>query len=206
MKKTATWLAACMAAACALAPVIGCSSETEEPDPGIVYNADEWLITGTSVRLYRGKETDVTIPAGVTEIREHAFERCDAASVTIPGSVTVIGYSAFEGCKSLKSVTIPASVTSIGNGAFWDCTSLVSVTIPASVTEIGQEAFYECTSLTSVTISASVTSIGSRAFRDCTSLTTINYTGTEAQWNAITKGSSWDAFTGDYAITYNYTE
>ncbi|MBD5426682.1 MAG: hypothetical protein HDR38_03895, partial [Treponema sp.] len=67
MKKTATWLAACMAAACAL--VTGCSSETEEPAPGIVYNADEWLITGTSVRLYRGKETDVTIPAGVTKIR-----------------------------------------------------------------------------------------------------------------------------------------
>ncbi|MDE6774314.1 MAG: leucine-rich repeat domain-containing protein, partial [Treponemataceae bacterium] len=142
MKKTATWLAACMAAACALAPVIGCSSETEEPAPGIVYNADEWLITGTSVRLYRGKETDVTIPAGVTEIREHAFERCDAASVTIPGSVTVIGYSAFEGCKSLKSVTIPSSVTGIGSRAFYGCTSLTSVTILASVTGIGDYAFY----------------------------------------------------------------
>ena len=160
MKKTATWLAACMAAACALAPVIGCSSETEEPDPGIVYNADEWLITGTSVRLYRGKETDVTIPAGVTEIREHAFERCDAASVTIPGSVTVIGYSAFEGCKSLKSVTIPSSVTVIGSSAFRGCESLESVTIPASVTSIGGRAFSLCESLKTVEISDGVTSIG----------------------------------------------
>ena len=58
--------------------------------------------------------------------------------------------------------------------------------------------------ITDVLIPDSVTSIGSSAFRYCTSLTSIKYRGTEAQWNAITKGDSWDYETGNYTITYNY--
>jgi hypothetical protein len=49
-----------------------------------------------------------------------------------------------------------------------------------------------------------VTSIGDRAFYSCRRLSSIYYTGTEEQWKAITKGSSWDYDTGDYTIYYNY--
>ncbi|MDE5614512.1 MAG: hypothetical protein K2I74_07710, partial [Treponemataceae bacterium] len=67
MKKQ-TWLAACMAAACALALVTGCSGETDEPEePGVVYK-DGWLLAGSTVRQYRGAETSVTTPEGVTRI------------------------------------------------------------------------------------------------------------------------------------------
>ena len=93
---------------------------------------------------------------------------------------------------------------SIGDSAFYNCYSLTSVTIPDSVTSIGERAFYSCNSLTSVTIPDSVTSIGNDAFRYCSSLTSIKYRGTEAEWKAITKGSSWNYNTGKHTITYNY--
>ena len=40
-----------------------------------------------------------------------------------------------------------------------------------------------------VTIPNSVTSIGYRAFQYCSALTSVNFTGTQEQWNAITKGN-----------------
>ena len=130
--------------------------------------------------------TSITIPDSVTSIGGGAFEDCTSlTSITIPDSVTSIGGGAFEDCTSLTSITIPDSVTSIGEGAFSDCTSLTSITIPDSVTSIGNYAFVSCTSLTSITIPDSVTSIGYEAFYNCSNLKDVYYTGTEAQWKAI---------------------
>ena len=127
------------------------------------------------------------------------------AALVIPNGVTSIGDSTFYMCEKLNNVTIPDSVKSIGEYAFENC-SLTSVTIPDGVTSIEEYTFRSCSRLTSVTIPDNVKSIGNSAFKYCYALTTINYTGTEEQWNAITKGSDWDAYTGDYTITYNYTE
>ena len=101
---------------------------------------------------------------------------------------------------------IPDKVTSIGEFTFSNCTNLTSVEIPNNVTRIERNTFYFCKSLASVTIPVSVTYIGVQAFSSCTNLTTINYAGTEEQWDAITKDSSWDKGAGSYAITYNYKE
>lgn len=128
----------------------------------------------------------------VTSIGGSAFSDCSSlTSITIPNSVTSIGGYVFYNCRSLTSVTIPNGVLSIGERGFSYCTSLTSVTIPNSVTSIEYYAFQLCTSLTSVTIPNSVTSIEERSFSGCTSLTSISYTGTIAQYNAITKGTNW---------------
>lgn len=116
-------------------------------------------------------------------------------------------YITFEAPKppvitNLKTVIIGKGVKNIGTFAFAFCSKITSVEIPSNVTSIGDSAFYDCDSLTSVVIGNSVTSIASFAFNSCASLTSIKYRGTEAQWNEISKGSSWKPSSA--TITYNY--
>ena len=150
--------------------------------------------------------TSITIPDSVTSIGSWAFSNCiSLTSITIPDSVTSIGIRAFSNCRSLTSIDIPDGVTSIGNYAFYNCTSLTSITIPDSVTSIGNYAFSYCSSLTSVTIGNGVTSIGNSAFRYCYDLEKIIYCGTSTEWNAISKGSSWDSSAGRDTANGTYT-
>lgn len=89
-------------------------------------------------------------------------------------------------------------------GAF-EYTSVTSVVLPESLEVIGARSFAKCRKLTDVVIPASVTSIGYYAFGECASLTHIYYSGTQEQWNAISKTAGWDTdISGSYTITYNY--
>ncbi len=139
-------------------------------------NADGISITIIDY-LNSGLATPVSIPATintlpVTMIGDDAFGYCSLTSVTIPFGVTNIGDFAFESCNRLTNATIPGSVTNIGFGAF--CfTGLKSVTISNGVTSIESTAFEFCTSLRNVTISASVTNIGFGAFEGCNILQAI---------------------------------
>ena len=173
----------------------GCTGLTSVMIPDGVTSIESEAFDGCS------SLTSVTIGNGVTSIGYEVFHGCSGlTSVTIGSGVTSIGERAFEGCSGLTSVTIPDSVTSIGFCAFYNCSKLTSVTIPDSVTSIGNYAFCGCSGLTSVTIGNGVTSIRSEAFRDCSGLTSVTFTGTKAQWNAISKGSSWNSNTGSYTV------
>ena len=119
---------------------------------------------------YKGKDSNVVIPNGVTSIGKSAFSGCILRKVKIPNGVTSIGESAFSGCSLGDGVTIPKSVTSIGNSAFAGCEYLTSIVIPDSVTSIGDSAFYHCSKLRRVTISDGVMSIGKKAFGECYNL------------------------------------
>ena len=166
--------------------------------------------------------TGVTIPASVTSIEWSAFYECESLETVAYGG-TLAQWCALDAyclmkyaeqvtmsdgtdLKHMPTLAIPDGVRSIGDGAFKNCAELTSVTIPASVVIVGGRAFADCTGLTDVTIPEGVTDIGYSAFWGCTKLATINYAGTKEQWNAITKGSNWDADTGEYTITYNYKE
>jgi hypothetical protein len=118
--------------------------------------------------------TSITIPDGITWIRDCAFAGCTSLiSIPLPNSVKWIGEAAFKSCTSLTSITIPNGVTKIENSTFSYCTSLTSITIPNSVKSIGGWAFSQCYGLPSITIPGNVTSIEGGAFVDCFKLTSI---------------------------------
>lgn len=142
--------------------------------------------------------TTITIPSSVSYLSESLFDDCDSLN-NITVSESNIDYSSEAGVLFNKNKTkllcfppakkgnyiIPESVTTIGTYAFEGYTALTSITIPAGVTMIERGAFCFCTSLESITIQDKVQIIESGAFYGCDSLTEVNYTGTEAEWNAI---------------------
>ena len=140
----------------------------------------------------------------ITEFSYDAFSGCtNLKNVEIPNTLKFMEDGTFYGCTSLESITIPESVTSIGWGVFNGCTSLKNITIPNGVTYIGGCVFNGCTSLESIIIPSSVTNIGYNVVNGCTNLKNIYYTGTEAEWNAITISSENEALK-NATITYNY--
>lgn len=101
------------------------------------------------------------------------------------------------------SVRFSDTVTNIGNGAFTWFENLESVTISDSVTIIDEYAFAGVGTLRRIVIPTSVTMISDGAFEECWSLSDIYYTGTEAQWNAITIGENNDGIESVATVHYN---
>lgn len=83
-------------------------------------------------------------------------------------------------------------LTRLSKGAFSLCKGLTSIVIPDSVISIGSFAFSYCIGLTSITITNSLTFIGPSAFYNCNVLKSITFEGTMEQWQAISKGTSWN--------------
>ena len=131
----------------------------------------------------------------VKEIYNGAFSsNKNITSVTIPDSVTAILDDAFDGCTSLQSVLFGenSKLMSIAGGAFAQCENLKELELPNGLTTIGSGAFFK-SGLTSITIPVSVKTIADQAFLSAKNLNEIYYEGNVAQWNAISKGSRWNA-------------
>ena len=70
----------------------------------------------------------VTVPEGVTVIKNHAFDCCwQLGKVYLPDSLETIGYGAFSNCENLIEITIGSGLRSVGNCAFDYCDSLRKV-------------------------------------------------------------------------------
>ena len=66
----------------------------------------------------------LTLPKGIREVRERAFEGCvRLSSLRLPESLEHIAARAFYGCAALKDIALPANLTynNIGNLAFGGC-------------------------------------------------------------------------------------
>ena len=135
----------------------------------------DFLIENGVLTEYKGSDTAVTIPEGVTEIGKEAFFRVSFTleEVTLPQSLTKIGSSGFWGCVKLEAIDIPASVTEIGDNAFASCRALTELTIPGTVKTVGNSAFMDCTALTGLTIEPGVETLEASAFWGCTALTEV---------------------------------
>ncbi|MBQ8767743.1 MAG: leucine-rich repeat domain-containing protein [Clostridia bacterium] len=165
---------------------------------------------GNRAFQFSARLSEITISDYVNSIGSYAFEgtsfynndanwendvlyignHCIVADTDIAGKCAIkdntitIADDAFNNCFELTEVVIGENVKTIGEWAFgW--TKISKLEIPDSVTTISDFAFYNCNALTEVTIADGVVIIGSYAFGACDNITDVYYSGTEAQWNAI---------------------
>ncbi len=105
----------------------------------------------------------------------------EITSVVIGEDITAIGATAFSGLGELETVTLEdgSKLAKIGKGAFYNCASLTGIAIPYGVREIGEWAFYGCAALAE-----------------------IDFCGTQAEWDAVEKGDSWNVGAGACAVNY----
>lgn len=120
-----------------------------------------------------------TKEACLKEIREAAFENCDAlTSITLPASLDYVGKSAFYSCNALETVTFEENsiIKTIEDYAFRGCEKLALLVLPESLEEIKAFAFYDCKALASVVIpeNSKLSVIGDSAFSYCEKLTSFS--------------------------------
>ena len=169
------------------------------------------------------KLTSVTIPNSVISIEKYAFLNCtNRTNVYYTGTKTEWGN--VNGKDRLNSATlhyhcgataddnaywalVGGTLTISGSGDMANYTNadevqwkdsvadIKNVVIGNGVTNVGAYAFNGCENLTSVVIPTGVTQIGDNAFNDCNKLANVYYTGTKAEWDALTKGSGNDSLT-----------
>ena len=81
------------------------------------------------------------IPDTVITIAAHALRDCYALKeLTLPAGLRNIRQGAFEGC-GIRSLTVPSGVSTIETGAFARCPDLALITIPDTVRTIGENIF-----------------------------------------------------------------
>lgn len=94
-------------------------------------------VPSNTIKSYRCKITEITIPNETTTILADAFKDQGLTSVTLPNNLTSIGDEAFLG-NSLKKIIIPSSssIINIGNNAFSNNPSLISVCIESEESNV----------------------------------------------------------------------
>lgn len=120
----------------------------------------------------------VTIPEGVTVIRERSFfYNGGMTSVSMPGTLTVIMDEAFRGASSLRDADIPDGVTHLGFESFRNCSSLEEVTIPDSVGYAGEGTFKVCPSVRTLVIGSGLERVADWMFSYNSSLESVEFRG-----------------------------
>ena len=74
---------------------------------------NNFQIKGTTLVKYTGGGGEVTVPDGVTEIGEWAFQYSPVTKVILPETLEEIRSYAFYSCAELEEITLPASLTNL---------------------------------------------------------------------------------------------
>ena len=111
--------------------------------------------------------TTACLPDSLKYICDHAFSTHSLKSISIPGGVEEIGEYAFNSCQELESLTLNEGLVTIGRSAFNCCKNLQSIIIPHTVRRIEEDAFRFCTGLQSLTIPDVEIEVGRDAFGYC---------------------------------------
>lgn len=132
-------------------------------------NCNAIILTAENKLLYGCGAT--VIPSSITEIGEGSFKsHKEISNITIPEGVIEIGQEAFEGT-GLQEVQIPATTLLIGDKAFANCNNLTRLQLPADLTIIGNFAFANCSSLSTIAIeNPQPPQCGTNAFLHCRSM------------------------------------
>lgn len=132
----------------------------------------DFLMDGTTLVKYRGREKNVSIPEYVEVIGGSAFEdNTNVELVVIPNSVERIDPYAFWGCDNLDTVVLGRGLTGVGDYAFAGCKGLEEMSLPANIRSIGVQAFADCVNMTDISIPAETLYIHDTAFDGCAKLT-----------------------------------
>lgn len=159
-----------------------CGTRQGELEPQVVTMAkpavatpetDFFLYAGT-LKIYKGNDDIVTVPAGVTSIGSGVFkDRPNLKQVWLHEGVTSISSEAFMGCSGLEFINLPEGLNSIGPKAFKGCSSLNNVVLPNSLYKILDNAFQDCTSMESISLHDGITTLNYYAFSGCSSLRSV---------------------------------
>ena len=134
----------------------------------------DFIIENGVLKGYEGAcPAEITIPDGVTTIRERAFKNSGIKRIILPNSVQTIEPHAFAYCRNLEEVVLPDGLSVIPDSCFAECEKLKAINIPETVESIGDAAFDRCGALHELLIPQATKSIGNGAFFRCHSLSKI---------------------------------
>ena len=113
--------------------------------------------------------TTISVPNGVTEVKDSTFNNCKSlVSIEfdiVNSKLKTIGEQAFAGCGKLGSVldlTDPENI------------ELVTVNLPNSLVKVGTEAFMNCSGMWGIQFNYNISEIGDNAFNGCSNLAKVD--------------------------------
>lgn len=155
-----------------------------------------------------GSHENLTLYAGWQHVRYEVKENVKESTCTEPGSYDSVIYCSVCSAELGRTTVIVKmkdhTWNSEGICSDCGCSNGLSYNINSAGTGYILTGRGECTH-TDIVIPSSyrglpVVAISAEAFRDCTSLASIAYSGTKAQWRAISKKYDWNYNTGNYTI------
>ncbi len=88
---------------------------------------------------------ELTLPKGITIIRNRAFQGCSGfnGTLNLPSELIAIEDNAFEGCSNITKIIMGDNLESIGEYAFYYCRNISGdVIFPISINTIKYGAFF----------------------------------------------------------------